>query len=120
MEPCFPSSSVSKRSASNFISFFLEYSPFTWVQALSDALMAVAREMVADSLEEYLDGLEYAAEGTYLEDLDEVTVRSDFRQLATDSVYYMLCRRCGLEPPSTHPIKSLYLFLPDHTLLPDG
>ena len=65
---------------------------------LSDALMAVAREMVAGSLEEYLDGLEYAAEGTYLEDLDEVTIRSDFRQLATDSVYYMLCRRCGLEP----------------------
>ena len=65
---------------------------------LSDALMAVAREMVADSLEEYLDGLEYAAEGTYLEDLDEVTIRSDFRQLATNSVYYMLCRRCGLEP----------------------
>ena len=65
---------------------------------LSDALMAVAREMVADSLEEYLDGLKYAAEGMYLEDLDEVTIRSDFRQLATDSVYYMLCRRCGLEP----------------------
>ena len=65
---------------------------------LSDALMAVAREMVADSLEEYLDGLKYAAEGTYLEDQDEVTIRSDFRQLATDSVYYMLCRRCGLEP----------------------
>ncbi len=65
---------------------------------LQDALMAVAREMVADSLEEYLDGLEYAAEGTYLEDLDEVTIRSDFRQLATDSVYYILSRRCGLEP----------------------
>ena len=66
--------------------------------SLSDALMAVAREMVADSLEEYLDGLEYAAEGTYLEDLDEVTIRSDFRQLATDSVYYLLSRRCGLDP----------------------
>ena len=65
---------------------------------LQDALMAVAREMVNDNLEEYLDGLEYAVEGTYLEDLDEVTIRSDFRQLATDSVYYMLCRRCGLEP----------------------
>ena len=65
---------------------------------LQDALMAVAREMVSDNLEEYLDGLEYAVEGTYLEDLDEVTIRSDFRQLATDSVYYMLCRRCGLEP----------------------
>lgn len=65
---------------------------------LQDTLMAVAREMVSDNLEEYLDGLEYAVENTYLEDLDEVTIRSDFRQLATDSVYYMLSRRCGLEP----------------------
>ena len=65
---------------------------------LQDALMAVAREMVSDNLEEYLDGLEYATEGTYLEDLDEVTIRSDFRQLVTDSVYYLLSRRCGLEP----------------------
>ena len=65
---------------------------------LRDALMAVAREMVSDNLEEYLDGLEYAVEDTYLEDLDEVTIRSDFRQLATDSVYYMLSRRCGLDP----------------------
>ena len=62
---------------------------------LQDALMAVAREMVNDNLEEYLDGLEYAVEGTYL---DEVTIRSDFRQLATDSVYYLLSRRCGLDP----------------------
>ncbi|NSG38457.1 DEAD/DEAH box helicase family protein [Blautia obeum] len=65
---------------------------------LQDALMAVAREKVNDNLEEYLDGLEYAVEGTYLEDLDEVTIRSDFRQLATDSVYYLLSRRCGLDP----------------------
>ena len=65
---------------------------------LQDALMAVAREMVSDNLEEYLDGLEYAVEDTYLEDLDEVTIRSDFRQLVTDSVYYMLSRRCGIEP----------------------
>ena len=65
---------------------------------LQDALMTVAREMVSDNLEEYLDGLEYAVEGTYLEDLDEVTIRSDFRQLATDSVYYLLSRRCGLDP----------------------
>ena len=65
---------------------------------LQDALMAVAREMVSDNLEEYLDGLEYAVENTYLEDLDEVTIRGDFRQLVTDSVYYMLSRRCGIEP----------------------
>ena len=27
-----------------------------------------------------------------------MTIRSDFRQLATDSVYYLLSRRCGLDP----------------------
>ena len=42
--------------------------------------------------------MEYAVEDTYLEDLDEVTIRSDFRQLATDSVDYLLSRRCGLDP----------------------
>lgn len=36
-----PSSSVSNRSASNFISFFLEYRPFTWVQALSRSSLAI-------------------------------------------------------------------------------
>ena len=65
---------------------------------LADALMAVAKEMVNENLEDYLDGLDYATEGTYLEDLDEGTIRNDFRQLATDSVYYMLARRCGLDP----------------------
>ena len=65
---------------------------------LADALMSVAKEMVNENLEDYLDGLSYAAEGTYLEDLDEGTIRNDFRQLATDSVYYMLARRCGLDP----------------------
>ena len=65
---------------------------------LQDALMAVAREMVIDNLEEYLDGLEYAVEGSYLDELVEGTIRSEFRQLATDSVYYLLSRRCGLDP----------------------
>ena len=65
---------------------------------LADALMSVAKEMVNENLEDYLDGLSYATEGTYLEDLDEGTIRNDFRQLATDSVYYMLARRCGLDP----------------------
>ena len=63
-------------------------SPGDWMDymdtaTLQDALMAVAREMASDNLEEYLNGLEYAVEDTYLEDLDEVTIRSDFRQLAT-------------------------------------
>ena len=36
---------------------------------LSDALMATAKYMVEENLEEYLDGLLYMTEGTYLEDV---------------------------------------------------
>ena len=65
---------------------------------LSDALMATARYMVEENLEEYLDGLLYVTEGTYLEELEEDTIRSEFRSLLTDSIYYTLASRCGLDP----------------------
>ena len=65
---------------------------------LSDALMATARYMVEENLEEYLDGLLYMTEGTYLEELEEDTIRSEFRSLLTDSIYYTLASRCGLDP----------------------
>ena len=66
--------------------------------SLSDALMATAKYMVEENLEEYLDGLTYVTEGTYLEELEEDTIRSEFRSLLTDSVYYTLASRCGLDP----------------------
>ena len=65
---------------------------------LSDALMATAKYMVEENLEEYLDGLLYMTEGTYLEELEEDTIRSEFRSLLTDSIYYTLASRCGLDP----------------------
>ena len=37
-------------------------------------------------------------EGTYLEELEENTIRSEFRSLLTDSIYYTLASRCGLDP----------------------
>ena len=37
--------------------------------SLSDALMATAKYMVEENLDEYLDGLTYVTEGTYLEEL---------------------------------------------------
>ena len=65
---------------------------------LSDALMATAKYMVEENLDEYLDGLTYVTEGTYLEELEEDTIRSEFRSLLTDSIYYTLASRCGLDP----------------------
>ena len=66
--------------------------------SLSDALMATAKYMVEENLDEYLDGLTYVTEGTYLEELEENTIRSEFRSLLTDSIYYTLASRCGLDP----------------------
>ena len=65
---------------------------------LSDALMATAKYMVEENLDEYLDGLMYVTEGTYLEELEEDTICSEFRSLLTDSIYYTLASRCGLDP----------------------
>lgn len=66
--------------------------------SLSDALMATAKYMVEENMDEYLDGLTYVMEGTYLEELEEDTIRSEFRSLLTDSIYYTLASRCGLDP----------------------
>ena len=66
--------------------------------SLSDALMATAKYMVEENLDEYLDGLTHVTEGTYLEELEEDTIRSEFRSLLTDSIYYTLASRCGLDP----------------------
>lgn len=66
--------------------------------SLSDALMATAKYMVEENLDEYLDGLTYVTEGTYLEELEEDNIRSEFRSLLTDSIYYTLASRCGLDP----------------------
>ena len=67
-------------------------------ETLSDALMATAKYMVDENIEEYLDGLMYVTKDTYLEELEKDTIRSEFRSLLTDSIYYTLAVRCGLDP----------------------
>ena len=68
------------------------------VSDLPSALRTIAGEMAADSLEEAMDGMEYAIPGTFLEGLDEDTIRVEFRTLLANSAFYTLARRCGLEP----------------------
>ena len=36
--------------------------------------------------------------GTFLEELDEDNIRVEFRNMLEYSIYYTLCRRCGLDP----------------------
>ena len=73
----------------------LEYDPDA---PLSSVLMALARAQVADNLADAMDGLSYEVQGTYLEGLGEDAVQESFRRLLENSTYYMLARRCGLDP----------------------
>ena len=45
-----------------------------------------------------MDGFEYEIRGTWLEDLGQDAVREGFRRLLENSTYYMLAKRCGLDP----------------------
>ncbi len=65
---------------------------------LAAALRQIAEEMAADGLEEAMDGIGYAIPGTFLEGLDDNTIRVEFRTLLTNSAFYSLARRCSLEP----------------------
>ena len=65
---------------------------------LLSALFAISEQLAEESLEEAMDGLEYELEDTFLEGLDADTLRVEFRRLLTNSAFYSLSRRCGLEP----------------------
>ncbi len=65
---------------------------------LNLALMETASRMAQENLEDAIQGLKYAAEGTYLEGLGEDTVRVSFRELLTNSIFYAVSVRCGLDP----------------------
>lgn len=66
--------------------------------AFTSALWKIAQDMTEENLEEAMEGLEYEVEGTFLEDLDEQTIQTEFRELLQNSIFYSLSRRCGLDP----------------------
>ena len=67
-------------------------------ESLSNALMAVASYMAEENLEEAMEGLQYEIEDSFLYGLDEDSIRVMFRELYSNSAYYILSRRCGLDP----------------------
>lgn len=70
----------------------------TQTDSMNAALMELAQQLTAENLEEAMDGLEYEVADTFLEGLDEDSLRVRFRELMTNSIFYTLSRRCGQEP----------------------
>lgn len=67
-------------------------------ESLSNALMAVTSYMAEENLEEAMEGLQYEIEDSFLYGLDEDSIRVMFRELYSNSAFYILSRRCGLDP----------------------
>jgi N12 class adenine-specific DNA methylase len=67
-------------------------------ESLSNALMAVASYMAEENLEEAMEGLQYEIEDSFLYGLDEDGIRVMFRELYSNSAFYILSRRCGIDP----------------------
>ena len=65
---------------------------------IQNALLSIAADMADENLEEAIEGLEYELENSFLEGLDEDTIRVEFRNLLMNSAFYTLSRRCGLDP----------------------
>ena len=62
------------------------------------ALSAISYQLARENLEEAMEGLLYEIEGTFLEGLDEGTIRAEFRRLLMNSTFYTLAVRCGFDP----------------------
>ena len=67
-------------------------------ESLSNALMAVASYMAEENLEEAMEVLQYEIEDSFLYGLDEDSIRVMFRELYSNSAFYILSRRCGIDP----------------------
>ena len=67
-------------------------------ESLSNALMAVASYMAEENLEEAMEGPQYEIEDSFLYGLDEDSIRVMFRELYSNSAFYILSRRCGIDP----------------------
>ncbi len=65
---------------------------------VADALLAIAKSQAEENLEESIYGLSKELEDTFLDGLDEETIRTDYKELLTNSIFYTLARRCGLDP----------------------
>lgn len=65
---------------------------------LSEAIISASYNMVEDNFQDYFTELNRATDNSLLEDLDEDTLSYYFRRTISNSVAYMIMKRCGLTP----------------------
>ena len=65
---------------------------------LSEAIISASYNMVEDNFQDYLLELSRVKDNSFLEELDDDTLSYYFRKLMSNSVAYMMMKRCGLTP----------------------
>ena len=63
----------------------------------AESLHQAAKESMQEWLPDALEELRLVVTGTFLEELDEQNQEVEFRELMTNSVWYVLLNRCGLD-----------------------
>ena len=64
---------------------------------LASVLMETAKNAVEDNLQDYMPQLKSCTQDSLIEELDEYNIEVIYRQLAVNSVAYMLMSRCGVD-----------------------
>ena len=64
---------------------------------LAEVLMETARNAVEDNLQDYTAQLKDCIKSSFLEGLDDFNIEVMYRELAANSVAYMLMTRCGID-----------------------
>ena len=64
---------------------------------LASVLMETAKNAVEDNLQDYTAQLKTCTEGSFLEGLDDFNIEVMYRELAVNSVAFMLMARCGVD-----------------------
>ena len=64
---------------------------------LASVLKETAKNAVEDNLQDYMPQLKSCTQDSLLEELDEYNIEVIYRQLAVNSVAYMLMSRCGVD-----------------------
>ena len=65
---------------------------------LSEAIISASYNMVEDNFQDYFTELNRVTDNSLLENLDEDTLSYYFRRIMSNSVAYMMMKRCGLTP----------------------
>ena len=84
------------------------YGSFLQAYALKQLIEETVNDVIDDEISEILK----EKQGSYLEDLDIDTIRKEYRELFIHSAWYMLLRRCGIEPGD-------YMYLEDFRAITD-